>query len=157
MGKVLKMIADWRYSKKPVDTRDWQDIDLTERDNNSWWYLHGELEKLVGFDKATVTNCKSGGFAKETINWANIDGNEVTSVISEDPCYQMYFNGEVNVEIEGISRPCVGFFYTSSEQPVYYKGKEYLFWEQRGLVCFSDDLNAVEYARSMMKQRSRNL
>lgn len=157
-SKVLKMIADWRFSSnKPVGTREWGDIDPSERDNNSWWYLHGELQNYVGFDKATVTNCNTGGFGKETIYWTDISGNKVISIASEDPQIQMYFNGEVDVEIEGIDKLCKGFFYVTNEHKIYYKDQEYLYWEQRGLVCFADDTKACEYAKKKMNQKSQIL
>ena len=155
--KTLKMIADWRYCKNVSNPKTRKDIPLEERDNNSWWYLHGKLEDFVGFDKATVTNCKSGGFARQTINWTESDGKEIHSVLNENPYFEMYFNGIVKVEIEGIDRPCVGFFYTTSEQELVYKGKTFPYWKQRGLVCFADDIEACEYARSKMTKRDSNL
>lgn len=156
-SQILKMIADWRFGDKPKETRDYEDIDPTERDNNSWWYLHGKLQSLVGFDKAIVTNCKSGKFAKETIYWTEIVGNRVINVASEYPHYQMHFNGEVDVEIEGIDKLCKGFFYVTNEHNIYYKDQEYLYWEQRGLVCFADDIEACKYARKKMNQKSQIL
>lgn len=152
--KILKMIANWCYGDKPCDTRDWEDILDIERDNNSWWYLHGALESDVHYDKATVTNCFSGGFAKETIDWSEIRGNKVVSVRSEKPFYNMYVNGIVDVEIEGISKPCKGFFYTSEETKIIWKGKEYDHWKQKGLVCYADDTEACEYAKKKMEERS---
>ena len=153
--KVLKMIADWRYKQKPKNTREYQDIPLNERDNSSWWYLHGELEDFVGFDKATVTNCLSGGFAKQSIRYEKIVGGVVESVYNNDesPFYRMYFNGVVDVEIEGINQPCIGYFYTDKERKVTYKGKTYDLWKQRGLVCFKSDAEACFYAIKKMKEK----
>lgn len=155
--KVLKMIADWRYIDKVSNPKTRKDIPLEERDNNSWWYLHGELENYVGFDKATVTNCKSGGFARKTINATIIAGDIVERVVNEEPYYEMYFNGVVDVEIEGIERPCKGFFYTANERQCTYKGVAYPVWRQRGLVCFADDKEACEYAMNCFKTKEAHL
>lgn len=155
MKKVLKMIADWRLGNKPANTKDYGDIPEDERDNNSWWYLHGKLEGIVHYDKATVTNCKSGGFAKSTINWTEIHGNKVISIINEKPTiYRMYYNGVVDVEIEGIEKPCIGFFYTANERQVEYKGKLYDKWDQRGLVCLAEDEEGCKHAKEKMIKRS---
>lgn len=156
-SRILKLIAEWKFGEKPEGTREYNDIRPEERDNNSWWYLHGDLQSFVGYDKATVTNCKSGGFSKETIDWADIEGDQVMKIVSKNPRHEMYLNGEVDVEIEGISRPCKGYFYTTNERTVYYKSKPYDFWMQRGLVCFADDKEACEYAKRKMSEKSRIL
>ena len=153
MGKVLKMIADWSYAEKPEGTRDYNDISVEERDWNSWWYLHGELEGVVHYDKATVTNCLSGGFAKETINFGSVAGDKVESLIEWRPRHMMCFDGVVDVEIEGIDKLCKGYFWTDRYQTVYWEGKPYKIWEQRGLVCFADDTEACEYAMRKMREK----
>lgn len=155
--KVLKMIADWRYNfDENRQTRQYHDIPLNERDNNSHWYLDGKLEEFVRFDKATVTNCFSGGFARQSIRYEKITNGIVESLYNDDesPFYRMYFNGIVDVEIEGIPQPCVGYFYTADERQVTYKGKSYDLWEQRGLVCFKNDIESCKYAYEKMKTRS---
>ena len=156
-SKVLKLIADWRFGAKPNGTREYSDIKPEERDNNSWWYLHGDLQSFVGFDKATVTDCFSDGFSKETINWAEIEDNTVIKVFSDNPRYEMYFTGEIDVEIEGINKPCKGYFYVTNERKVSYKDALYSIWEQRGLVCFAEDTRACEYAKRKMNEKSRIL
>lgn len=150
----LKMIADWCYGEQPASTRNYEDIEIDERDNNSWWYLHGELEHLVQFDKATVTNCKSGGFGMPTIYATEIYNNIVKSIMEDHPIvFKMCFDGIVDVEIEGIDRPCVGYFWTSNHRNVYWNGKTYHKWEQRGLVVFKDDVDANEYAMKKYKEK----
>lgn len=153
--KVLKLIADWRYGKKPEGTKNWEDIPNEEKDWNSWWYLHGKLEDYVGYDKATATNCKSGGFAKETINWGEIVGDRVTSICDELPTHKMCIDGIVDVEIEGINKPCVGYFWTACHKTIYWEEKAYEFWEQRGLVCFKSDTESCEYAKKMYEKQSQ--
>ena len=157
MKKILKMIADWRYSEKPKGTRDYDDIPVDEMDWNSWWYLHGELESFVHYDKATVTNCMSGGFSRETINYASIAGDEVKRIADWRPRHMMCFDGVVDVEIEGIDRPCKGYFWTNRYRMVYWKGKPYEIWDQRGLVCFADDKESCEYAKQKMESKANNL
>lgn len=151
--KVLKMIANWRYGKKPEGTHDYEDIPEEELDHNSWWYLHGQLQSDVGFDKAVVINCMSGGFAKETIHFEEIRGNQVVSVFDERPWFNMHFEGEVDVEIEGIDKPCKGFFWIAGEKQVEWKGRKYDYWNQRGLVCYADDEWACNDAKKKMIEK----
>lgn len=143
--KVLKMIADWRYNDNPPLTRERRDIPMDERDNNSYWYLHGKLEDFVRFDKATVTNCLSGGFARRV------------DYVSRLHSHEMHFNGVVDVEIEGIDKPCKGFFYTTDDQTYSKNGEVVESWKQRGLVCFADDKEACEYAMNCLKTKCNYL
>ena len=156
--KILKLIADWNYrKKKPENNRSYDDIPPEERDNNSWWYLHGKLTDIVGYDKAIVTNCKSGGFSKNTINAGVISGNIVESLSPNYPTCMMCLDGIVNVEIEGIPEPCVGYFWTTNHRNVYWEGKAYDFWDQRGLVCLKSDIEGCKYAESKYNEKARRL
>lgn len=130
--KILKLIADWRYGNKPKDTRDYEDIDPNEREYASFWYLHGKLEELVGYDKATVTNLREGEFGKD----------------SKEYGYMMCLDGIVPVEIEGIPDPCVGYFWITEYTDI---------WVQRGLVCLKSDLEGCEYAESKYKEKASSL
>ena len=57
-SKVLKMIADWRFSSnKPVGTREWGDIDPSERDNNSWWLHKGRNHTSGIHSRKTYRRC----------------------------------------------------------------------------------------------------
>ena len=118
--------------------------------HNSWWYLHGELQSEVGYDKAITTNCNSAGYSKETIDWSNISDNVVTEVFKDMTRPVMCVNGEIPVEVEGFNRPCIGFFWTEERPDIIWKSKKYPFWRQRGLVCFADDEEACAYARDLM-------
>jgi hypothetical protein len=126
--KILKLIADWRYGNKPSNTRDYEDLDPNEREYASFWYLHGKLEELVGYDKATVTNLKEGGFGKD----------------SKEYGYMMCLDGIVPVEIEGIHDPCVGYFWITKYTDI---------WVQRGLVCLKSDFEGCEYAERKYKEK----
>ena len=96
----LKLIANWCYNNQPDNTRNYEDIPVNERDNNPWWYLHGKLESLVHYDKGTVTNCQSGGFGKESINYSCVIGDEVKEIFEDSLLInRMCFDGIVDVEI----------------------------------------------------------
>lgn len=153
MTNTLKIVA-WNVNGESFSKTKYEDVPKDERDNNSWWYLHGKLEDEVGFDKAFATNCKSAGYSKETLDWSSIKGNQVTEVFSETPRLCIYANGEIPVEVEGIDKPCIGFFWTTEEKEIFWKYKSYPYWSQRGLVCFADDEKACEYARKKMKEKS---
>lgn len=155
--ETMKMIADWRNNTKPEGTREYEDIPTEELDHNNDWYLHGELESFVQFDKAYVTNCLSGGFSKETINYAFISGDEVKEVSEYKPKHAMCVDGVVDVEIEGIDKPCIGYFWTDDYRTVYYQEKPYQVWRQRGLVCFADDEKGCEYAKQKLRERAKFL
>ena len=131
--KILKLIADWRYGNKPKDTRDYEDIDPNEREYAGFWYLHGKLQELIGYDKATVTNLREGEF-----------GND-----SKEYGYMMCVDGIIPVEIEGILEPCLGYFWTIKLTEDY--------WIQRGLVCFESDLEGCKYAESEYNKKSNML
>ena len=152
---VLKMVSDGMFESREIMMRVYNSIPADERDNNSWWYLHGKLESEVGFDKATTTNCKSAGYSKETINWRAISDSKVTEIFEDKPLtiHRMYINGEVPVEIEKIEKKCIGFFWTEDWGDVQWEGKKYPHWSQRGLVCYADDDEACEYARQAMTER----
>lgn len=153
--QVLKMIADGLFSSHESLMKRYSEIPDDERDNNSWWYLHGQLEQDVNFDKATTVNCKSAGYSKETVNWREILGINVTVVDPrKENIYKMHVNGEVPVEIEGMSKPCIGFFWTTEREDIVWDGKKYPHWEQRGLVCYADDTEGCDYAREKMDERS---
>lgn len=155
--ETLKIIADWCYGKKPQGTRSYEDIPDEERDWNSGWYLHGKLEELVKFDKALVTNCKSGGFYKKTINYKKIVGDKVIEITKRKPKHMMCFDGIVDVEVEGIPEPCIGYFWTDSYYTVYWRKRPYQIWRQRGLVCLKSDIKGCEYAKQKYEERSGSL
>lgn len=92
----------------------------------NWWYLHGKLESLIGFD--------CGVFAK-------LPDELMTSYVDEDhgvvPTTNL--NGVYKVRVAGVNRPCLGVFWTIDKggKPV-----------QRGLVCFAHDKYFLEHALS---------
>ena len=152
--KVLKMIAYQADGSLFNTNKTYADIPEFERDHNPWWYLHGDLENYVGYDKAVTTNCYSGGFSKNTINWSDMEGNKVISVFDNTTIPVIHINGIVQVRIEGICPPCIGYFWTIDEHEIYWNDIAYPYWKQRGLVCFEHDLESREFAFEKMKNKS---
>jgi hypothetical protein len=111
-----------------------ESIDDTELDNAAEWYLHGELESIVGYDKGVMTNCKTLGLKRRY------------KIPNEESRSKLHIDGEYKCTVEGIDKPCTAFMYTYGE----YKDN----WVQRGLVCLSDDADACNYARNMMEKKS---
>lgn len=99
-----------------------------------WWYLHGELEEDMGYDKAWFLD-----IPKE---------HTVLQYVNKQPYIETNLNGIFDVEVEGASRPCVGFFW-----PRLYCN----IIQQRGLVVYRDDIEAMEYATKRYTERSINL
>ena len=131
-----------------------------ELDRNSWWYLHGKIEKLVGYDKAYTTNCKSAGYSRETVNWSCIRGNNEVSELHDDgrlTRWEMYVNGIIPVRIKGVNELCVGYFWTIDYSPIIYENAKYPHWQQRGLVCLESDEEARDYARKCMQEEKHFL
>lgn len=122
-----------------------------ELDNNSWWYLHGELERKFGYDKGIAVNCKTVGLSVPTIDWSSIDGKEVKRVFSEKDRWELHANGEIPVEVEGVDEPCIGYFWTTDLTLVSWKGNKYPLWKQRGLVCLLSDKKGCEDALKKYK------
>ena len=119
-------------------------------------YLHGKLEWDSHTDLCTPLNAIEMGFTKDQISWLSIDGNEVSEVYDENrPRPVMYVNGKFPCEVEGASGPCVGFFWTVQEHPIYYEGKPYPYWEQCGLIVLASDEEGMAQAEVKMRSRSR--
>ena len=113
-----------------------EEVNKDELDNAGFWYLHGSLVDLFHFDKAIMTNCKSLGISKPFVY-----DNE------KEPINKLYYNGEINCKVEGCDKPCIAFLYTRNET----SDTE---WLQRGLVCMKEDIDACNYARKKMIEKS---
>jgi hypothetical protein len=150
----LKMTAYW-FKEKPEGARDCTEVPYLETDKSPWWYLHGELQEITGYDKAVVTNVKSGRFSKDTIDWIRIDGNQVKAVKSGIPEPVMCVSGIVPVEIEGIPRECLGYFWVDDVRDVFWEEKPWNYWKQRGVVVLKDNKDDVEYAEKLFKERPK--
>lgn len=127
-----------------------------ELDFNSMWYLHGELESLVGYDKAWAINCKSAGYSLESINYSCISGGNVRELADDNKLtrWEMHVNDIIPVKVKGVDEPCLGYFWTIEYSPVYYEGKAYPHWQQRGLVCLKSDMEGRVYAMKCYEKRN---
>lgn len=151
MKKEKLVLVPWteEYSKVLISAL------REETDNNSWWYLHGQLEHEVGFDKGKFINCKSMNLSRETIDWKTIKGDTVTEVRENFTRYELYADGEFEVEVLGFpDRPAIFVAWVVEYGPVYYNNTPYPHWQQRGLVVFKDDKKALEYARESRRKRA---
>lgn len=156
--RTLKMVAWTCGGDNAFGTMNYEDIDEKEMDDNSWWYLHGKLEEMAGYDKATCINCREIGISFPTINWTGINGSEVIEIREDEPeINRMHFTGVIDVDINGLDEPCVGFFWVTDEKIVQYKDRLYPLWKQRGLVCLKSDKKAIEYAQKKWVEKTWNL
>ena len=137
-NKILHIIPEIPKYKDDISK-----IDIEERDNAGLWYLHGSLENMFHFDKAIMTNCKTLGISKPFIGASNPFNIED----KDKPINKLYYNGEIDCEVEGCDKPCIAFLYTRNET----SDTE---WIQRGLVCLKEDEDACNYARNKMKLKS---
>lgn len=98
--------------------------ELSEDIKNSgqWWYLHGELEEDVGYDKGLILNIKPEQLEKR-LHLPDIN-----------------LKGEYEVEVKGINKPCIGYFWIDSMKL------------GRGFVCYKDDSEGLEYAKRKFKE-----
>lgn len=149
---MLKIVA-YKCTGGHIGNVNPNDVPNKEKDNNNWWYLHGELKNEIGFDKGVMINCYSEGLSKKTVRWGEIRGGVCTKY-SEGDRYALHANGVYEVEVIGINRPCKAFLWTTSEYDVKYDKGTFPYWMQRGLVCFADDIESCRYAISKMKEKS---
>ena len=110
------------------------------------WFLHGELQCFVGFDKGIATNCEELDIVAGMPNFAEIKNSKVVSIFNRKTMYRMKFSGVIPVEVEGIDRPCTGYFWLEDETEIKWEGYTYPYWRQRGLVVFADNREDNCYA-----------
>lgn len=143
--KTLKLVAYdccGRYHNTDKSYKELATPKTREMHLSNWWYLHGELEEIVGYDKAMMLNIDelphktvpSMAFGKCTI--------------LEDGIYP--------VEIIGIDKPCVGYFWTIIEKD-YLDPNRNSIVQQRGLVCLKSDVEACKSAKRRYIARSAYL
>lgn len=166
-GNILQVLPDYCYNghlykklrkiRKNGKCIDWtkQNRDL-EWDNNSWWYLHGELESKVGYDKAVIINATAAKDTIETLRWFEIRGDRCVSY-RDTPLREMYVNGIRKCNVIGVHGDCLGFFWTVRERTVEYDKGTFNTWEQRGLVVQRNDTRAVLQAYHSFLMKEENL
>lgn len=145
--KILKIAAQhtdgsWYGTNEQELTKIMDEKTLSaEKDNNtivsSWWYLHGDLQSAVGFDKGMFLNL---GDFKTFEKKCYINGNEEYFDVI---CLE---EGIYDVEIIGFDKPCVGYFWITDKDDIPMT---------RGLVCFKDDLDSVKDAETKFNKKQR--
>lgn len=166
-GKELQILPDAYYNsplykklrkiRKNRKCIDWtkQNRDL-EWDNNSWWYLHGELESKAGCDKAVIINATAAKDTIETLRWSEIRGDRCVRY-KDTPLRMVYINGIRKCNVIGVYGDCLGFFWTGRERTVEYDKGIFSTWEQRGLVVQRNDKRAVLYAYHSFLMKEEDL
>lgn len=155
--KITAETVDGKLYKSQY--RDFSAIDPKELDNCSWWYLHGKLERKIGYDKGIVTNAFTAGYSDETINECYWDECRINHIIPDRNkliINKLKLNGIVPVEVEGISKLCTGFFWISKEKTVLTP-EPYKVWFQRGLVIFQDDIDEFNYCYNRWTEKTSAL
>lgn len=131
-------------------------------DRNSWWYLHGKLEGLCHYDKAVVLNLSEfPEYQGDTLKWTSIIGN-IAEVNKFEKNKEMKINDIIPVQVIGIDKPCIGYFWTTDERTITAKckngkTKDFQHWCQRGLVCLSEDIEACKYSKKKYQEKSINI
>ena len=125
--------------------------------NREWfpgyWRFYGSVREL-GIDQGFATNCEALGIASDKLDYERIENGEVTSIYSQYKRREMNFNGIIDVEVEGVQKPCKGYFWTESTT-VRHDGKVFPMWDQYGLIVYADDKkgNAEALARREKARR----
>lgn len=145
-------------------------IKKAEESNNvayaDWWYLHGKLENIFGYDKASIINAKEcPQYIRKLPNTSSLgsDGNIWKGKTSEfEFIPYLYLNGIIDCEIIGVNEPCIGYFWTTNESPLEItndSGEVFrdIYWHQRGLVCLKSDKEGCEYALKRYKEKVKFL
>lgn len=103
-----------------------------------YWHFFGNIKDVLGIDQGFATNCEELGIASDKLNYERIENGVVTSVYPDINRREMNFDGIVDVEVEGVGKPCKGYFWTESTT-VRYDEKVYPMWDQYGLIVYADD------------------
>lgn len=129
-------------------------------DNNSWWYIDGKLENLLGYDKGVIINMSEfPQYQGDTLFWTKIVGDK-TKVEKFIPKKEIKFTGIIEVEILGVSENCIGYFWITDERTIYAEDKDrnktsFQNWRQRGIVCLESDKEARTKASILFNRKDR--
>ena len=163
MGGKLKLLPDTHCNARKIVNDAKQTGNLL---HNNWWYLHGHLSDIVGYDKASIINAKDcTEFVKELPEFMKLSYNGESwegAVQTINLIPHAYINGVVECEVIGVSEPCVGYFWTTNEEPlriIAENGEVFtsIHWDQRGLVCLKSDIEACADALEKYTKKSRHL
>ena len=95
----------------------------------NFFYLHGELEQDLGYDKCEIMN-----LGDLDIKYNKLVDREDTSMITIP-------DGIYNVKVVGIDKPCIGYFWNSDNY-------------QRGIICYKTDFEACKYAMNRFNEKA---
>lgn len=90
---------------------------------STWWYLHGDLQALIGFDRGIILNY---GECLTSLKRVEYPDNKYFNVLFVE-------DGIYDVEVLGVSEPCIAYL---------WKDKNML----RGLVCLKRDIEGCKEA-----------
>lgn len=161
MTKILKMVCDWNPEAQNLIKKALEENKFN-LDRNSWWYLHGKLEKLCNYDKAVVLNLSEfPEYQGDTLKWTSIVG-DIAEVTKFEENKEIKINDIIPVQVIGINEPCIGYFWTTDERTVTAQCKngrtrKFQHWCQRGLVCLKDDTEACKYAKEKYLKKTSHL
>lgn len=98
--RILKVIAETRdgnfYNIPEEETEKfYRKLSPYSKRSGSWWYLHGELQSRVGYDKGFITN-----ILPEEMN---------------ETCTDIALEGIYPIEVVGIPEPCIGYFWVTRQ------------------------------------------
>lgn len=90
---------------------------------SNWWYLHGDLQALIGFDRGIILNYGEIPTLYKRVEYP--DHKYFNVLFIEDGIY--------DAEVLGVSEPCIAYL---------WKDKNML----RGLVCLKRDIEGCKEA-----------
>ena len=94
-----------------------------------FFYLHGELEQDLGYDKCEIMN-----LGDLNVQYHKYENLEDTSAITIP-------DGIYDVKVVGIDKPCVGYFWSTNKQ-------------QHGLICYKTDFESCKHAINSFNERA---
>lgn len=158
MTKILKMVCNRNPEARNLIKKALEENKFN-LDRNSWWYLHGELESLCHYDKAVVLNLSEfPEYQGDTLKWTSIIG-DVAEVNKFEENKEIKINDIIPVQVIGIDKPCIGYFWTTDERTVTAQCKNgrtrgFQRWHQRGLVCLSEDIESCKEAKEKYLEKT---
>lgn len=119
-----------------------------------YWHFFGSIKEDLGIDQGFATNCEELGIASDKLDYESIENGEVTSIHSQYKRREMNFDGIIEVEVEGVQKPCKGYFWTESTT-VRHDGTVFPMWDQYGLIVYSDNEKDNAEASTRRKEARR--
>lgn len=121
----------------------WESLPEEEKVYKGASYLHGQLDIDMGIDLFFPVNASAIGL---TETFTNTRGNI---------CSTLSINGQLPVSVITASKPCIGYFWTIVRRDS--RTNKIIDICQYGLICYSDDKNACEYAFRKMQEKSYDI